>query len=185
MNKLIKKKTIFKISGKRILISDFKLNDIDGNYISWLNDPYVMRFSNQRFTTHTKKTCKVFFNLINNSGDHLFLITLKKSGEKIGTMTVHIFKNHKTADIGILIGKKEFWGQGLGEEAWNLVMNYLLKKKSFRKVTGGSLSCNKGMIKIFKKTGMKIDGVRKSHELLNNKTYNIVHYAKFKNDKKQ
>ena len=182
MKKLSKKKNIFKISGKRILIRDFKLTDIDHEYISWLNDPDVMKFSNQRFTTHTRKTCKVFYNLINNSADKFLLITLKDSKEKIGTMTAHIFKNHKTADIGILIGKKSVWGQGLGEEAWNLVMNYLLKKKSIRKVTGGTLSCNKGMLKIFKKTSMEIDGVRKNHELVKGKYYNIIHYTKFNNN---
>ena len=71
------------------------------------------------------------------------------------------------------------------DAAWSLVMNYFLKKRSFRKVTGGSLSCNKGMIKIFKKTGMIQDGIRKNHELVKNKPFNIVYYAKFKNDKKQ
>ena len=59
------------------------------------------------------------------------------------------------------------------------MMNYLLKKKFIRKVTGGTLSCNKGMIKIFKRAGMVLDGVRKNHELVNNKPYNIVYYAKF------
>ena len=91
---------------------------------------------------------------------------------------MRIFLNHKTADIGILIGKK-FWGQGLGEEAWGLVMNYLFKN-FIRKITGGTLSCNTGMIKIFKKTGMIQDGIRKNHELVNNKPFNMVHYAKFK-----
>ena len=180
MNKLSKKKSILQIIGKRIKISDFKLSDINDDYISWLNDQDVMRFSNQRFMRHSKKTGKAFFNSIKISEGFFFLITHIESEESIGTMTVHFSKDHKRADMGILIGKKNFWNQGLGEEAWSLVMNYLLKKMFFRKVTGGTLSCNKGMIKIFKKTGMVTDGVRKNHELENNKPYNIIHYAKFK-----
>ncbi len=180
MKKLPKKNLIFQITGEKVVIRNFKSSDIDDDYVSWLNDKNITKFSNQRFMKHCKKTCKAYFNSIKSEGDIFLLISLKESEERIGTMTVHFFKNHKTADIGILIGKKNFWGHGLGEEAWSLVMNYLLKKSFIRKVTGGTLSCNKGMIKIFKKTGMIQDGIRKNHELVNNKPYNMVHYAKFK-----
>jgi RimJ/RimL family protein N-acetyltransferase len=175
----LRKKSIINITGKNLYIRSFTMSDINKEYISWLNDSDVVKFSNQRFVRHNKKSCKDFFKSIKISKGIFFLIIHKAKKENIGTMTVRFSKNHKVADISILIGKKNFWGQGLGKEGWYLVMNYLLKKKFIRKVTGGTLSCNKGMVKIFKKTGMVLDGVRKNHELVNNKPYNIVYYAKF------
>ena len=95
-------------------------------------------------------------------------------------MTVYFSKNHKTADIGIMIGNREFWGKGIGEEAWLAVMELLLNKTDIRKITGGTVSCNKGMIRIFQKVGMIQDGLRKDHEIIDNKVHDIIYFAKFK-----
>jgi RimJ/RimL family protein N-acetyltransferase len=58
-------------------------------------------------------------------------------------------------------------------------MDFLLENSFVRKVTGGTLSCNEGMMRIFEKVGMVLDGVRKDHELIDGKPYDIVHFAKF------
>ncbi|HBY56153.1 MAG TPA: N-acetyltransferase, partial [Coxiellaceae bacterium] len=100
-------------------------------------------------------------------------------GCMIGTMTVYINSYHSVADIGIMLGDKNYWGKGIGKEAWESVMNLLLNKTEIRKVTGGALSCNNSMVKIFKGTGMQEDGVRKNQEIVDGKLYDIVHFAKF------
>ena len=46
----------------------------------------------------------------------------------IGTMTIYFSANHQTADIGIMIGNKAFWGKG-GEQAWQAVMDLLIQKR--------------------------------------------------------
>ena len=58
-------------------------------------------------------------------------------------------------------------------------MDFLLKKLSIRKVTGG-VSYNTGMMRIFEKVGMIPDGIRIDQELLDGKPYDIVYFAKFK-----
>ncbi len=60
-----------------------------------------------------------------------------------------------------------------------MMMNFLLEKGCVRKVTGGTLSCNQGMMRIFEKVGMVSDGVRKDHEVIDGKPYDIVYFAKF------
>ena len=49
---------------KRVSIRLFTARDISDDYISWLNDPEVMKFSNQRFSSHNREICKYFFNSI-------------------------------------------------------------------------------------------------------------------------
>ena len=58
-----------------------------------------------------------------------------------------------TCDIGILIG---YPGKGFGKVAWKKMIDFLLKKK-FRKISGGCMSNNTAMIKIFKSSGMKFE----------------------------
>ena len=164
---------------ERVSIRLFSDSDISDDYISWLNDPEVMKFSNQRFIPHTRETCKDFFNSI-QSLDAIFLVIIfQENKEAVGTMTVYFSRNHQTADIGIMLGNKAFWDIGLGTEALDGVIEFLFKKVGVRKVTSGTLSCNKGMIRICEKVGMVPDGIRKNQELIKDKPYDIVYFAKF------
>jgi RimJ/RimL family protein N-acetyltransferase len=179
MKKISAIASMFPIIGERLNLRLFKESDISDDYISWLNDPDVVKFSNQRFKLHNRKTCEAFFNSINSSDAIFLAITHIESEEVVGTMTVYFSINHETADIGIMLGNKSFWNQGLGEEAWGMMMKFLLEKRCVRKVTGGTLSCNQGMMRIFEKVGMVSDGVRKDHEIIDGKPYDIVYFAKF------
>ncbi len=164
---------------KRVSIRLFTARDISDDYISWLNDSEVMKFSNQRFSSHNRETCEDFFNSI-QSLDAIFLIIIfQENKEAVGTMTVYFSRSHQTADIGIMLGNKAFWDIGLGTEVLDGVMEFLFKKVGVRKVTSGTLSCNKGMIRVCEKVGMVPDGVRKNQELINDKPYDIVYFAKF------
>lgn len=168
------------ISGKSILLRTFQPSDITSEYLSWLNDPEVVRYSNQRFVNHTKESSRKYLRSFQNS-DNLFLaICLHENGQVIGTINSYISYHHSVADMGILIGNRSFWGNGLGTIAWELMMNFLHNDFGIRKVTGGTLSCNIGMIKIMESNGMHQDGVRRNHELVDGKEYDIFHYAKFR-----
>ena len=164
----------------RISIRLFEEKDISNDYISWLNDPEVVKYSNQRFMIHSYETCKSYFESFLDSDNLFFVISHNETKEALGTMTVYFSINHSNADIGIMIGNKNFWGMGLGEEAWMGVMEFLLNQLNIRKVTGGTLSLNKGMIRIFEKTGMISDGVRKDQEVINGMPHDIVYFAKFR-----
>ena len=179
MKKISEIALMFPIIGERLNLRLFKESDISDDYISWLNDPEVVKFSNQRFMSHNRKTCEAYFNSIDGSDDLFLAIIHHESEEIVGTMTVYFTPNHQIADIGIMLGNRACWGQGLGAEAWCALMDFLLEKLGVRKVTGGALSCNKGMMRIFEKAGMVLDGTRKDHEMLDGKPYDIVHFAKF------
>ena len=172
-------KKIFPMVGDRIVLRLFAEEDITSSYINWLNDPFVVKFSNQRFKKHTFDSCRNYFQTFANSNDIFISILARDVGCMIGTMTVYINSYHSVADIGIMLGDKNYWGKGIGKEAWESVMNLLLNKTEIRKVTGGALSCNNSMVKIFKGTGMQEDGVRKNQEIVDGKLYDIVHFAKF------
>jgi RimJ/RimL family protein N-acetyltransferase len=94
-------------------------------------------------------------------------------------MTIYINKNHKTADIGILIGKKSCWGKGMGLDAWNTCITWLFDKKNIRKITAGTLDLNLGMISIMKKSGMQQEAVRSKQEYCNGDYRDILYFSKF------
>jgi RimJ/RimL family protein N-acetyltransferase len=168
-----------RVVGELVTLSNFLENDINDSYISWLNDPVVVRYSNQRFNNHSLQNCKKYLESFDGN-DNLFLsIKLKENSEMIGTMTAY-FNHHNVVDVGIMIGNKEEWGKGYGFDAFNTLINWLKIQNKVRKITAGAMSCNKGMINLMQKSGMSYEATRKLHEVYDGKLVDIVHYALFK-----
>ena len=59
------------LPGKQVFLRPFTLADISAEYIAWLNDPRVVRYSNQRFLTHTRESCRLDLPLLGLSRDRI------------------------------------------------------------------------------------------------------------------
>jgi len=97
----------------------------------------------------------------------------------VGTITAYVSMPHRTADMGIMIGDRSVWGKGVGQDAWAILLKWLLSHNGVRKVTGGTMRCNQGMVKIMERSGMMLESVRPKQELLNGIPVDLVYYGKF------
>lgn len=95
-------------------------------------------------------------------------------------MTAYVAPPHGTADIGLLIGERDAWGKGYGYEAWQRLMDHLLNDHALRKITGGTVSGNVGMIKIMQRAGMHCEATRRQQEIIDGEIQDIVYFAKFR-----
>jgi RimJ/RimL family protein N-acetyltransferase len=82
--------------------------------------------------------------------------------------------------MGLLIGDRDCWSKGIGLEAWSTLLDYLLNICGLRKVTGGTLRCNVGMVRIMERSGMQLEAVRAQHELVDQVPQDALYYAKFR-----
>lgn len=172
----------FPLRGQSVELRLFGPEHINKQYLRWLNDPEVVRYSNQRFRRHDEASSRAFLQSFEGSGNLFLAIQLAHSGKFVGTMTVYFSIQHETADMGILIGDRSCWGQGVGKDAWSALMSLLLESGKVRKVTGGALRCNVGMVNLMSKTGMSPDGVRIGQELVEGVPEDILHFARFRNE---
>ena len=160
----------------RTKITPFTLEEIHPEYIGWLNDPETVKFSRQRFTSHDRESCIDFFNRIEDSPN--FFSAIFDSDEKhIGNISVSNDLENQVSDMSILIGCKSRWGKGYGNEAWSAVMEELFKL-GVRIITGGCMAKNASMIRVMKKSGMKLYFVREKYFLLDGEYVDSVHYYK-------
>jgi len=169
-------RSVLPIENGDLKVCLFTLDDISERYIGWLNNKDLVRFSNQRFMTHDEASCRDFFDSVNKSNS-VFLAVKHKVHGHIGTMTVHFNQRHGTADMGILIGETSV--RGAGSEVWILVMDLVLALPGLRKVTAGTLSCNKAMLGVIRKSGMVPDGIRVQQELVEGVAFDMLHFARF------
>ena len=169
------------LDGRRIRLRPFGTADITPAYLRWLHDPEVVRFSNQRFHTHTVETCQAYLHTFNGSPNYFLAICDRETNTMLGTMTVYRSIPHGTADMGIMVGERRVWGQGIGVDAFGTVMATLLDSCGIRKVTAGTLALNRGMIRIMEKVGMQQEAARRAQEVIEGVPVDVVYYARFRN----
>ena len=171
------------IKTQRLLLIPFTGKFLSERYASWLNDPQVVQFSEQRHKKHSMVTCREYFLGFRGSENFLWAIVVAETGIHIGNISAYLDQPNSVADVGILIGEKSCWGQGYGLEAWEAVNKFLFDKIGIRKLTAGAMSINKGMISIMKKSGMVPDGIRRDQFLVNGKSVDMVMAAKLNKKK--
>ena len=167
------------VEGEKVRLRRFEPADITEAYVGWLNDPVVTRFSNQRFRTHTRASCEAYLAGFKRSSSLFLSLRDAASDAAIGTMTAHANPHHSTCDVGILIGARDHWGGGYGQDAWNALTDWLLTHGGVRKLTAGCLAANRAMIALMERSGMTREAVRADQELLDGEPCDIIHYARF------
>jgi ribosomal-protein-alanine N-acetyltransferase len=135
-------------------IEPFTEQHLTLRYVGWLNDPEVVRFSEQRFKTNTLESCRDYMQSFENTANHFWALVARdaKLGH-IGNMNAYVDSEQMIADLGIMIGEKKVWAQGYGLEAWLAVIKYLFKS-GMTKVTAGTLSVNSRMLVLMRRAGM-------------------------------
>lgn len=157
------------IKGKRISLRKIKISDVNKTYLGWMRDPEVTRFLENGSENWTIKKLKSFVSGVNRNPNYFFwAIIHHDSGRHIGNIKLGpVNRFHHFGDIGLTIGEKSFWRQGLGTEAIKLVKDYAFRKLRLNKLTAGAFCSNIGSIKGFKKAGFYIEGRRKRYYFYN------------------
>lgn len=145
--------------------------------VGWLNNPLVVRFSEQRHRKHTIKSQSIYMSLFNNM-DYYLGIYLDED-ILIGTATVLQDAPNRTANIGIMIGDHSIWGFGYGYEAWLAICDRILGGVT-RKVEAGCMACNTSMMSICSRYGMMEEGRQEDHFLYHDVPMDLVHWGKIK-----
>jgi len=151
------------ITGTRCFLSPFTKQHITDEYISWLNNSELMRFSRHRKTTFDFDSCHSYLDSFAVNKNLFFAVHDNITQEMIGTITVYFDANTQSADVGIMIGKPNLKCKGLGTEAWGLAFEHIFEHYQVAYVSGGTLTEHKAMIKVFENAGMSLFETRDSN----------------------
>lgn len=154
--------------GERIYLRRLTEEDATQEYVDWMNDPEVNQYLESRFTTQTIESIRAFISSVTNDRNYQFGIFLKDTDKHIGNIKIGgINPHHNYADIGFLVGDKDYWGKGIATEAIGVATAFAFKKLKLHRLWGGVYAPNIGSLKAFLKNGYEQEGVKKSHVLLN------------------
>ncbi len=168
------------IYSHRLTIEPFTHKHAINDLVRWLNDPEVVRYSDQRHLKHTFKSALAYYKSFFESPNHYWAIL--SSDSMIGTITAYVDEPNSVADVGILVGDKRYWCSGYGSEAFSAVINWLFTCRRARKVTAGTMSENVSMLRVMHKCGMHVEGRRERYFILDGREVDMVYSTVFAAD---
>jgi len=168
------------IETERLIIEPFTEKRLTREYVNWLNDPVVVRYSERRHDFHTIESCRQYMKSFEDSPNYFWAIIAKDLAlSHLGNINAYVDPNNSIADLGILVGKKNAWGKGYATETWRAVCRWMFENCNIRKVTAGCLSTNHAMLQLMRRAGMVEDGRRRKHYIWEGQEVDIVYTALF------
>lgn len=137
-------------------IERFEQEDITVEYLSWLSDKELMRYSSQGNLNHTVNTSLSYIDELRSGEGEFLKIILSRTKEMIGTLSLRR-TSLEVIDLGIMIGAQNSKGRGAGTKAWGMGLIYAWENFPIERITAGAKYENKAMINIIQRSGMIFD----------------------------
>ncbi len=145
------------IEGKRVKIRAIERRDLEKT-LSWANDPEIAYYTNYIFPISMEMEIKWYERILNESTRRTFIIE-NKEGVVIGlTAILNIDWQNRKAELSMLIGEKEYWGQGYGRESVRTMLNHIFNIMGINKVYGRIIDYNQGALKMDLGAGYSQEG---------------------------
>ncbi len=153
--KTLDKGTI-KLEGKRITLRILKIADVGEEYLKWMNDEEILRYTECRGRSFTAQDLKDYVQeRYDNPADYFFGIFLKDSRVHAGNIKAgNIKPGDLSADVGLIISK-EHWNNGYASESIGLVTRFAFDELGLNRLWAGMFEENQGSYKAFVKSGYK------------------------------
>ena len=171
------------LQGGLVTLKAFQTHHIYApEYLSWLRDPEVVRTLNLPAYLETllelNELEEYCHRLIASDRDVFVALHSAKNDEFIGTCKIaHIDWYAATADIGIMIGNKSYWGKGVASLAIADMIKIANEEYDLNKLYAGIASGNIGSGKVLEKNGFVIEGIRKQHLFYSGEFYDQIDYG--------
>lgn len=164
--------------GKNVYLRPFDLDDLNGDYIQWINDQDMNKFLETTKTPITKDQLHNYVSNVLNDDSYVFFAVVNKITNKhIGNVKIGpINWVDRRSQYGRLLSKDE-WGKGYGSEILLLIMKYVFEVLNLNKLHDSALSSNHASIQSVQKAGMEIEGELNDYSYHNGKYESITLYG--------
>lgn len=151
----------------------------ESNYEGWFSDPEVTQFNSHGVWPKTPDEFHQYVISLKNDKSRLVLMMVDKiTGKHIGNISLQgINWINRSAEFAIIIGEKDYWGQGLAKESMATLFNHAFSGMNLHRIWTGTSELNIGMQKAIEKIGMIKEGTFQEAIFTNGEFYDIYEYA--------
>lgn len=151
------------IYGMKVRLRAIERSDIP-TFVRWFNDPEVTQYLKMFMPMSVAQEERWFENQLDDQRRFIFGIETLE-GKLIGNIGLHdINWKDRKAVLGIVIGEKEYWGQGYGSDAIRTLLSFCFTRMNLRRVSLSVWEYNKRAQRCYEKCGFQVEGrLRKAH----------------------
>ena len=166
--------------GNKVKLSRFSSRNITPEYMAWINSTDINRYVDMGRIPIIKD--EVIVPDINET-----IMFAMMAGEQfsyfVGTATIHnIDWISRKAEIGYMVGKKEYWGQGIATDTVSLLVNYAFNRLGLSKLNACALKANVASIKVLEKNGFVCFGADPMDYYIDGDWIDNMMYVKLRKD---
>ena len=152
-------------------------NEVKENYVNWLLDKEVIKYSENQYRSITLEGQIIYVENCLKDKD-ISLYGIFEDSKHIGNITlIGLTSLHKRAELTYLIGDKNFWGQGIAKRAIAEIIKISRADYKLNKLFAGISSHNIASKKVLESNNFVLEGVRRNHLYFNNKFEDQLDYG--------
>ena len=164
------------IVGEKIYLRGLEREDLKSNYFQWANDPEVTYYMEMGLMPNNPERLEEeYLAMVKNRNDVVMGIVDKKTEKLIGSCGLYTINwVARKAEFRIIIGEKEYWAKGYGQEVALLLLRYAFEKLNINKVWLGVNAENIKGVKSYERAGFVREGVLRQEIYRNNRYYDAI-----------
>jgi len=160
------------------------MDDLDKT-AAWRNDPEIKNMALMHpFPVSMEMEKEWFESNIKKINNRLIILGIEfmESNQIIGfTKLYDINWVHRYCYFGIIIGEKNMWGNGIGKETTELMIQYAFQTLNLRKILLEVVIMNEPAINLYKNLGFNVEGTLKNQVFINGAYSDVLLMAIFNN----
>lgn len=166
---------VINITGDTVALGPHR-RDLLPLYQKWVNDFEVVRTLALGFRPMTLEAEEAWYTRAGaDQRDAAFTIYERETLRPIGNTALHnVDHHHRTAEFGILIGEKDYWGKGYGTETTRLMLDYGFTALGLHNIALTVYSFNERGIRAYTRAGFREIGRRREARRMGGRAYDIV-----------
>jgi RimJ/RimL family protein N-acetyltransferase len=164
-----------KLVGERCYLSPCAPEDAE-SWAKWDNDlEMALPLGDEAYTPYPLQKSEEIVADIIRGQDHVFGIVDLETDELIGRcMLFDLDWVNRRAMLGIVIGEKAYWGQGYGQEAVRLLLDYGFALLNLNSVMLGTFAFNQRALHCYERVGFKVIGRRRQARIIAGIKYDAI-----------
>lgn len=166
------------LEGKRLYLRGLEESDANGNYPLWLNSESVCKGNSHHVYPYSREDAVLYIRSVQGSRSNLVLAIVLKSQQHIGNIALQSINHvNRSAELSILVGEMDAWGQGYAKEAASLICYHGFASLNLHRISCGTFATNIGMQKVAESLGMSKEGVRRKMIYKNGDYHDVFEYG--------
>jgi RimJ/RimL family protein N-acetyltransferase len=163
--------------GKNVRLRTIERDDLS-SFVDWLNDPEVRQFIAWRLPTSLDLE-QGWYEGMKKQSMELFPLSIEVFTEAgwilIGDISfMEMDRVNGSSEIGILIGKKDFWGKGYGMEAMRLMLAHGFLNLNLNRIFLRVFDTNPRAIRCYEKAGFLHEGRMRQAVFINGSYVDVL-----------